>query len=33
MLDKLRENIKQVFLGHSRSVDLLLAGLLGAGTC
>jgi MoxR-like ATPase len=31
MLDKLRENIKQVFLGHPRAVDLLLAGLIARG--
>src|SRR5437763_10697473 len=31
MIDRLRENISRVFLGHSRAVDLLLVGLLARG--
>jgi MoxR-like ATPase len=30
-IDRLRENIRTVFLGHSRAVDLLLVGLLSRG--
>jgi MoxR-like ATPase len=30
-VDRLRENIRKVFLGHSRAVDLLLIGLLARG--
>jgi MoxR-like ATPase len=30
-IDRLRENIQKVFLGHSRAVDLLLIGLLARG--
>src|SRR5215212_9725665 len=30
-IDKLRDNIRTVFLGHSRAVDLLLIGLLARG--
>ena len=30
-IDKLRDNIRKVFLGHSRAVDLLLVGLLARG--
>jgi MoxR-like ATPase len=30
-IDRLRENIRTVFLGHSRAVDLLLIGLLARG--
>src|SRR2546421_3680124 len=31
MIDRLRENIRTVFLGHSKAVDLLLIGLLARG--
>jgi MoxR-like ATPase len=31
LIDKLRDNIRRVFLGHGRSVDLLLIGLLARG--
>jgi MoxR-like ATPase len=31
MIDRLRENIQKVFLGHSKAVDLLLIGLLARG--
>ena len=30
-IDKLRDNIRTVFLGHSRAVDLLLIGMLARG--
>ena len=30
-IDQLRDNIRKVFLGHSRAVDLLLVGLLARG--
>jgi MoxR-like ATPase len=30
-IDRLRDNIQSVFLGHSRAVDLLLTGLLARG--
>ena len=30
-IDRLRDNIRNVFLGHSRAVDLLLIGLLARG--
>src|SRR5438093_9696671 len=30
-IDRLRDNIRTVFLGHSRAVDLLLIGLLARG--
>src|SRR5215510_7391324 len=30
-IDKLRDNIRSVFLGHSRAVDLLLTGLIARG--
>jgi MoxR-like ATPase len=30
-IDKLRDNIKTVFLGHTRAVDLLLIGMLARG--
>ena len=31
MIDRLRGNIRTVFLGHSKAVDLLLIGLLARG--
>jgi len=31
VIDRLRENISQVFLGHGRAIDLLLVGLLARG--
>jgi MoxR-like ATPase len=31
MIDRLRDNIRSVFLGHSKAVDLLLIGLLARG--
>jgi MoxR-like ATPase len=31
LIDRLRDNIRTVFLGHSRAVDLLLVGLLARG--
>ena len=30
-LERLRENIQQVFLGHTEAVDLMIVGLLGRG--
>jgi MoxR-like ATPase len=30
-VEKLRNNIRQVFLGHSKAVDLLLIGLIARG--
>src|SRR5213078_3592056 len=30
-IDRLRDNIRTVFLGHSRAVDLLLIGMLARG--
>ena len=30
-VERLRQNISSVFLGHTRAVDLLLIGLLGRG--
>src|SRR5437588_9505385 len=31
VIDRLRDNISKVFLGHSRAIDLLLVGLLARG--
>src|SRR3982750_3949075 len=31
LIEKLRDNIRTVFLGHTRAVDLLLIALLGRG--
>ena len=31
LIDRLRDNIRSVFLGHSKAVDLLLIGLLARG--
>ena len=31
LIDRLRDNIRRVFLGHSKAVDLLLIGLLARG--
>ncbi len=30
-VDRLRQNIQKVFLGHTRAVDLLIIGLLARG--
>ena len=30
-IDRLRDNIRNVFLGHSKAVDLLLIGMLARG--